>query len=218
MSDITFEELLNTWWDYQKLHMFTAIPAVIVNVKDIEQARVDVQPLINTVFADMTDEDEWPSILSVPLMFPSSSTSAVTFPVKQGDTVLVVFSQRCMDVFKGGDGTPQPPSDYRIFDKRDAVAIPGLWPFGLSKNIVSSRTLEHSTTDTVIAHNIGTDSECEVRLTSGGSIKINGIDTSINTPLDTSSSVTVGTGATGSFTTPLGQIVTVTDGIITNII
>lgn len=216
MTDITFESLLASWWEYQKLTIFTSIPAVVVGVSDIEQGRVHVKPLINEVGSDGVGT-EWPTILSVPVIFPSSNTTAITFPIDKGDGVLLVFSQQGLDVFKSGDGSFASPSDLRMFDRRDAVAIPGLWPFSKSKNKKSSRTLPHSTDDCVIAHNIGTDSECEVRLTSGGGVIINGVDTTINTSLDTAGSVTVGTGATGSFTTPLGQIVTVTDGIITNI-
>lgn len=191
MSDITLESLLSSWWEYQKRSIFTAIPARVVGVRDIEQGRLDVQPLINTVFADFEDDIEWPTILSVPVMWPSSSTTAITFPINNGDTVLLVFSQKSTDVFKSGDGTPQPPSDYRVFDKRDAVAIPGLWPFGMSKNKKSSRTLTHSTDDMVIAHNIGTEAECEIRLKPTGEVKITSpLKVDITAPVTTITSTT----------------------------
>lgn len=217
MSDATFESLLGAWWEYQKRSMFTAIPARVENVRNMDECRVDVKPLVNMVFAGFENTIEWPPILHVPVVFPSSSSSAITFPVNQGDIVLVVFSQQSTDVFRSGDGTPQPPIDYRTFDKRDAIAIPGLWPFGMSKNNPEGRTLTHSTEDVVIAHNIGTDNECEIRLTPSGAVKLTGSFTKIDAPLSTTSSLTVGVGATGSFTTPYGQVVTVTDGIITNI-
>lgn len=172
MSDMTLESIMNSWWEYQKRNMFTAIPARVVQVRDMGECRVDVQPLTNTVFPDYTDDLEFPDILHVPVMFPSSSSSAVTFPIHVGDTVLLVFSQKSMDVFKSGDGTPHSPNDFRQFDKRDACAIPGLWPFGMSKNSSLGRTLTHNTSDTVISHNIGTDNECEVRLKESGEVQI----------------------------------------------
>jgi hypothetical protein len=224
MTDMTFESAVKALFDYQMRNIFTAIPAKVMQVEDAGEQRVAVKPLINNVFPDWEDSIEFPTILSVQLMFPSSSTSAFTFPVNAGDTVLLVFAQSCMDVFKSGDGTTQPPSDYRRFDKRDAIAIPGLFPFGMAINQQSKRTLTHSTDDVVVAHNLGTEAECEIRLKSTGKVEINGnqVDISSSTKIDgnliNTGSVTVGVGATGSFTTPLGQIVTVTDGIVTNII
>ena len=192
--DVTMESLLGAWWDYQKRNLFTAIPAVIVGVRDLEQCRVDVKPLVNMVFSDFEDTVEWPTVLSVPLMFPSSSTTAFTFPVQAGDTVLCVFSQKSLDVFKSGDGTAAPPNDYRMFDKRDAVAIPGLWPFGMSKNNVSERTLSHSVQDTVVVHNLGTPEECELRMKPDGEVKvISPLKVSIQAPVV---NVTAATSAT----------------------
>ena len=224
MTDMTFESAVKALFDYQMRNVFTAIPAKIMQVEDTEEQRVAVKPLINNVFPDWDDSVEFPTILSVQVMFPSSSTSAFTFPINAGDTVLLVFAQSCIDVFKSGDGTTQPPSDYRRFDKRDAIAIPGLFPFGMAINQQSKRTLTHSTDDVVVAHNLGTPEECEIRLKPTGKVEINGsqIDISSSTKIDgnliNTGNVTVGVGATGSFTTPLGQIVTVADGIITNII
>lgn len=224
MTDMTFESAVKALFDYQMRNVFTAIPAKVMQVEDAGEQRVAVKPLINNVFPDWEDSIEFPTILSVQLMFPSSSTSAITFPINAGDTVLLVFAQSCIDVFKSGDGTTQPPSDYRRFDKRDAIAIPGLFPFGMAVNQQSKRTLTHSTDDVVVAHNLGTEAECEIRLKPTGKIEVNGnqIDISSSTKIGgnliNTGSVTVGVGATGSFTTPLGQIVTVTDGIITNII
>lgn len=224
MTDMTFESATKALFEYQMRNIFTAIPAKVMMVENAGEQRVSVKPLVNAVFPDWDDSEEFPTILSVPLMYPSSSSSAVVFPVHAGDTVLLVFAQSCMDVFKGGDGSAQPPSDYRRFDKRDAIAIPGLFPFGSAINQVSKHTLPHSTDDLVVFHNLGTSAECELRMKQTGKIEINGnqIDISSSTKIDgnliNTGSVTVGVGATGSFTTPLGQIVTVTDGIITNII
>ena len=224
MTDMTFESAVKALFDYQMRNVFTAIPAKIMQVEDAEEQRVAVKPIINNVFPDWDDSVEFPTILSVQVLFPSSSTSAFTFPINAGDTVLLVFAQSCIDVFKSGDGTTQPPSDYRRFDKRDAVVIPGLFPFGMAINQQIKRTLTHSTDDVVVVHNLGTAEECEIRLKPTGKVEVNGsqIDISSSTKIDgnliNTGNVTVGVGATGSFTTPLGQIVTVADGIITNII
>lgn len=223
-GDMTMESAMIAFFEHQMRKVYTAIPAVIIAVRSDEKQSIDVKPLVNQVFADLEDDTEHPVLLHVPLIYPSSSTSAVTFPVHPGDTVMLVFSQAGTDVFKSGDGTAQPPPDNRRFSIRDAIAIPGLFPFGSAINQVSKHTLPHSTDDLVVFHNLGTSAECELRMKQSGKIEVNGsaIDISSTTSVDgnfiNTGSVTVGVGATGSFTTPLGQIVTVTDGIITNII
>ena len=223
-GDMTMESAMIAFFEHQMRKVYTAIPAVIIAVRSDEKQSIDVKPLVNQVFADLEDDTEHPVLLHVPLIYPSSSTSAVTFPVYPGDTVMLVFSQAGTDVFKSGDGTAQPPPDNRRFSIRDAIAIPGLFPFGSAINQASKHTLPHSTDDLVVFHNLGTSAECELRMKQSGKIEVNGsaIDISSTTSVDgnfiNTGNVTVGVGATGSFTTPLGQIVTVTDGIITNII
>ena len=56
---------------------------------------------------------------------------------------------------------------------KDAIAIPGLFPFGKALNNPSKRNLAHNTKDAVLTHNIGTSGECEVRLKENGDIQLN---------------------------------------------
>ena len=212
----TLEARLNAFFDFKMSGMFVCMVAEVLNTSKLEQCRIDVKPIVNHEYKDSTVV-EYPIILSVPVQFPSSSTSALTFPINQGDNVLLVFSQKGLDVFKSGATSAHDPIDMRSFDKRDAIAIPCVNPFSKSINNPDTRTLTHSVDDMVMTHNIGKDNECEVRLTSGGEVKVTGVHTKISDSLATGGGVVVGTGATGSFTTPLGQVVTVSDGIITNI-
>lgn len=212
----TLEARLNAFFDFKMSGMFVCMVAEVLNTGKLEQCRIDVKPIVNHEYKDSTVV-KYPTILSVPVQFPSSSTSALTFPINQGDNVLLVFSQKGLDVFKSGATSAHDPIDMRSFDKRDAIAIPCVNPFSKSINDPVKRTLTHSVDDMVMTHNIGKDNECEVRLTSGGEVKVTGVHTKVSDSFATGGSVTVGTGATGSFTTPLGQVVTVTDGIITNI-
>ena len=183
-GDMTMESAMIAFFEHQMRKVYTAIPAVIISVRSDEKQSVDVKPLINQVFADLEDDTEHPIILHVPLIYPSSSTSAVTFPMHPGDTVMLVFSQSGTDVFKSGDGTIQPPSDYRRFNIRDAVAIPGLFPFGSAINQVSKHTLPHSTDDLVVFHNLGTSAECELRMKQTGKVEITSpLQVQVNAPV-----------------------------------
>jgi len=193
-SDMTFESAVKAFFDYQMRNVFTSMPAIVMQVTNMGECRVAVKPLINTVFPDYEDGQEHPTIFSVPVLFPSSSTSAFTFPINEGDTVLVVFSQASLDVFKGGTTSPSAPNDYRVFDKRDAIAIPGMFPFQDSINKQSNRTLTHSTSDVVISHNIGTSNECEIRMKPTGKVEITSpLQVEVKAPIAT---VTATTSAT----------------------
>jgi len=143
--------------------------AEVLNTSKLEQCRIDVKPIVNHEYKDSTVV-EYPTILSVPVQFPSSSTSALTFPINQGDNILLVFSQKGLDVFKSGATSAHDPIDMRSFDKRDAIAIPCVNPFSKSINDPVKRTLTHSVDDMVMTHNIGLPTECEVRLKPTGKI------------------------------------------------
>lgn len=171
MSGIS--ESLNRAFDYHIYNVSTSIPCRIINVKNIGQQRVDVQPLINLITPE-GEYKEHPAILSVPVMFPATSTSALTFEVNQGDPVLCIFSQRCIDLFKASNTIELVnPYDLRKFDKRDAVAILGVFPFAAAPNNPNKRNWAHDTKDTVLVHNIGSGNEVEIRLKKDGRVIIN---------------------------------------------
>lgn len=181
-QEVSLQETMQNAIEHQLDNIHTAIPAIVVRA-DLVNSVVDVQPVINFKAYDGTFQER-PTILNVPLEFPASKKSAFTFPVESGDTVMLVFSQRGLDVWKRSNGYPVTPSDFRTFDIKDAVAIPGCMPFGMSINNPSKRSLSHSVDDAVVAHNIG-GTEVEIRLRADGSI---GITTS-NKPIDITGSV-----------------------------
>jgi phage baseplate assembly protein gpV len=171
--EASLQESLIASFEQQMAGIYTAIPAIVVTViDDLHQQTVDVQPTVNIRYKSGV-VSERPPILNVPLIFPCSRTSAFTFPVNKGDIVYLVFSMRGLDSFKAGDGRPTSPLDYRKYDQRDAVAIPGLLPTAKSINNPANRTWSHDTSDTVVAHNLGTANEVEIRLKADGDVVIN---------------------------------------------
>lgn len=159
-------------WRDKMATVYTAIPCIVLAVvSDLKTQTVDVRPSIDVLWKDEV-YTEHPQIMGVPVVFPASSTSGFTFPISVGDTVLCVFSQRGLDNFKMGNGYPSSPTDYRRFDKRDAIAIPGLFPSKKAINNPTKHNYTHSTYDAVMFHNVGTGNECEVRLKENGDIYI----------------------------------------------
>ncbi len=151
--------------------VWTAIRCTVIKVTNAEENRVDVQPSINQLFKDDTTIP-YSTIFNVPIVFPCTKRSALSFPIAVGDSVLCVFSQRGLDSFKASNGYPTTPTDLRKFSSRDAIAIPGLLPFNKSINKDSNRSLPHSLDDVVLAHNLGTSNECEYRLKASGDVSV----------------------------------------------
>ncbi|MBS6009725.1 MAG: phage baseplate protein [Haemophilus parahaemolyticus] len=67
-----------------------------------------------------------PQIVNVPVCFPvadvGGNKAMITLPMKAGDGVLLVFSQRSIENWL--DGSKGSPDDPRMFDLSDAFAIP----------------------------------------------------------------------------------------------
>src|SRR5690606_35212297 len=172
MENQTLEGVIRQYITNAQNGMFTSMPARVENVVNMGEQRVDVQLLVDRVTPD-NGVLAHPPILSVPLIFPGSMSSQFSFPVRRGDIVLCVFSQRSIDRFKLGANDRHRPIDFRKYSRNDAMAIPGLFSFPSAVNNPDKRTLDHDTNDTVMVHNIGTGSECEVRLKASGDVIIN---------------------------------------------
>lgn len=111
---------------YQLSGMHTCLPGRIESY-DYTVQKASIQPLLNKVFSN-GDIVQMPILNNVPVMFPRAGGASLTFPVVKGDTVLLVFSERSLDNWKGTGGIVS-PEDPRKFDLSDAVAIVGLYPF-----------------------------------------------------------------------------------------
>lgn len=175
MSEVAaaIQETLNAALAAQSNQMHTAIPCIVVAVRDsLNGAMVDIQPTVNQRFKDNTTKER-PVLLGIPVSFPVSSTAGLTFPIKVGTTGMAVFSMRNLDAWKNSNGRPTTPLNFAKFDKGDAMFIPGIQPPGVNVNNPNKRTWNHSTEDAVLVNNIGTGNECEVRLKASGDIVIN---------------------------------------------
>lgn len=168
----TMQDLIISSFDSQMNNVYTAIPCVVVAVRDgLNGQMVDIQPSINQQFKDGTVKER-PAIYGVPVSFPVSSTAGITFPIKVGDTGMAHFSMRNMDTWKSGNGLPSTPSNQAKMSQGDAVFYPGIQPQGKAVNNPGKHSLAHSTDDIVVFQNLG-GTESEVRLKADGSIEIN---------------------------------------------
>ena len=171
----------------------TSINAVVVSYKD---GLATVRPTADKLFKD-GDTLPFPEIPNVPIRWPSfnGGRCGLKGPIRAGDKVLLVFSQQAID------GT----DDARRHDLSDAYAIPA--------------------SNELVAQGVDNDSmvmwfgEAYIKITKGGSVRIKAPGgVRADTPsLTSTGNLSAGTGASGTFTTPTGDTVTVQDGLITNI-
>lgn len=169
----SLQELLGSSFQSQINNMFTAIPCIVVAIRDgLNGQMVDIQPTINQKMKDGTTKER-PVILGVPVSFQVTSRTGLTFPIEVGNTGLAVFSMRNMDAWKSGNGRPSTPMNFAKMDKGDAIFIPGIQPPSQASNNPAKHVWTHSTSDTVIFHNLGQGTETEIRLLESGGIIIN---------------------------------------------
>jgi hypothetical protein len=99
---------------------------------DATKQEVDVQLIPRRPYVDDEGDrqTERPApLLGVPVQFPWSGQSGVTFRITPGDTVMIVFLETAADTwFAGGQNDVDSGDDARRHALTDAVAIAGLSP------------------------------------------------------------------------------------------
>ena len=105
----------------------TCLPAKIVKIRD--KQTIDVQPTIKKTLKrdDDIESVEYAVIPNVPVFIMCSQDYFLSFPMKVGDPVLLIFSQHCIDDYMLTDGkeiidTKQPLNH----DLNNAIAILGI--------------------------------------------------------------------------------------------
>lgn len=112
-----------------------------------------------------TEALDYPEIPNVPVAFPRGGGWAITWPLEQGDPVLLVCCQRSIDEWYNSDGkSPVTPEDIRSHDISDAIAIPGLFPKNNNQGEANEK-------DLIISHK---DGRVKLVLKPNGEIEITG--------------------------------------------
>lgn len=109
--------------------MHTALPGEVQSY-DADKQTANVQPLVRVPVEQedgSTVTEALPICANVPVIFPGAGGMRLTFPLKKGDGVLLVFAEAHLDAWQAKGGLQDPPLRRR-FHVADAVAIPGLHP------------------------------------------------------------------------------------------
>lgn len=148
------------------MDLHTSMPAIVISF-DAKTRTVTAQPAIQRVFSDgegISGAVNLPPCVDVPVIFPSGGGYEITFPVKEGDECLLIFSERCIDRWFS-TGEPSEPSDYRHHDLSDAFAIVGVKSLPASTEVdltaMKIGNAEHkiSINDEGVVVNIGKDNK-----------------------------------------------------------
>src|SRR5574344_61450 len=117
-------QLIEETFEYGMTNVHTAFPAVVKSY-DAETRRAEVQPSLkrkmsNGEFMDL------PIIVDVPVLYFGTAKAGIHIPLEEGDEVLIICSERCLDSWKDSGEDSIEDTDTRRFSMPDAVAIPGL--------------------------------------------------------------------------------------------
>lgn len=102
-----------------------AIPAIIQSYNP-SQNTVEAQPAIRERLVMEDGSIQYlnlPLLINVPVVFPTSGSCSITFPISRGDECLIIFSDLAIDNF-WTSGSIQNPIEVRRHDLSDGIAIP----------------------------------------------------------------------------------------------
>ena len=132
MEGTFVEALQNMVWSEIDSKLHTSVPGIIQSY-DPEGPTVEVKPAMKKRYVDGTIL-EYPTIVSVPVVFPRTARFQMTFPLEKGDGVLLVFSERSIEAWMKS-GKASTPSNTTKFSLTDGIAIPGLFGVGFGSKI-----------------------------------------------------------------------------------
>lgn len=144
---------------------------VIINTDKIKDGFVDIQPVSNYLDFSM-NEIQMPVLYNVPVLFPNTMNTSITFPVNQGDGVLVVFTQHSNSEYLNGDKETYLPLSQSWLSLQHAVAHVGFNTVTESVFNPNNYTNKLDMEDLNIVHNKKTDNEIVLSLKSDGNISI----------------------------------------------
>lgn len=145
--------------------LFTSLPATVSSY-DANTQTITALPVMLEAYKD-GDVSQFPEIDNVPVIFPSAGGGSLTFPIQEGDTVMLMFSARNFDTWWATGNPLQLSSTQRYHDLSDAVAIVGLTS--------SKKSVNGSTEDVVLKfndNNITLKKDGSIEATTKSTVKI----------------------------------------------
>ena len=152
--------------------MNISCPAKVVGIDNLKDGYIDVLPLVNEVHEITKDSYEQPQINRVRVIYPSTKTSTICFPVNLGDFVQLEFQSVNIEKFLNGNEDQHDPSFNAFMNRSDVVAKVGFEPYQKSCMNPNNYSNDFNNQDLNIVHNKNTDREVTFSLTQDGGVKV----------------------------------------------
>lgn len=138
MSDTpSISEVLRVAIEDQLARMYTAMPGIVVSYDSAKQT-VDVQPTLRKQYSVTGKNVTLPVVNRVPVAWYRAGGAFISFPIKAGDYVLLIFQKSPIDLWLKKGGVVD-PTDFRKFHLTDAVAYPGVYPWTQLQEVPTDR-------------------------------------------------------------------------------
>lgn len=230
MSELA--DILKEFLNDQMRNIHTIKPSVVTNV-NYSNNTVDVQPLTKTRYEDEV-QIVLPVVQDVPLLVLSANTGGarITFPVKVGDTVVVLFSDRDIgDLLSTPGKVPRDSDSLETHPLEGIMALPCFFTAPTSKTIDSENIIIENGSSYIELEpsgDINIDGPTNINIAAGSDVNIDangntnittGSDTIIdctNAEVNASASVDINSPATNIVSPAIGMtgIVDVTGPVI----
>ena len=128
--DQVFKERLNT-----------TMPGIIQEY-DATTRRARVQPAIKIRMTGGKPSISRPLLLNVPVVHPAGGGWNVHLPLRRGDPVLLVFSQRDLRLFKRTFREYEPDVG-RFFELSDSIAVPGFGALSITPKTTTGLSVQN---------------------------------------------------------------------------
>lgn len=129
---MSMQSALDAYMNSALTSVHTSLPGEVISY-DEETHRAKVKPKVDMLM-DNGVKIEVPELMDVPVVFPSSKTFDLEFPLDKGDGVLLVFQESDISEWKLGKSKPVATTSSR-FNLDAAVAIPGLFSKPVGGNV-----------------------------------------------------------------------------------
>lgn len=149
--------------DSRLIDVHTALPGQI-QTYDPDTQTADVVPMIRRPLEELSTREivheDLPVLPNIPVAFPRSASYFISFPLKPGDFVMVLFSKYSIDQWRA-KGKVTAPGDIGNLTLTGGVAIPCLYP--------DAEALAGAHADDMVA---GKDGGTQIHIKDGGTAEV----------------------------------------------
>lgn len=166
------DTVIKYWIKQNNQNIKLAFPAIVVGVGKLKDGLIDVKPLVNYMNPTTSETLEYPTIYDVRVLFPSTKTSSITFPINQGDFVELVVQSVDIQKFINGNKEPHDPSFLSYNNLSNIVAQVGFEPYQDSCLNPNNYQNDFDNQDLNIVHNKNTQDEVSIHLKQDGDVVV----------------------------------------------